>query len=286
MGSLEERNAALRVKELLEKEFSLKPYVAITVQSLDDIMTITRELRRSDYYLFIDFKRHSTFTHQELALAHHLNFGSQIIALRQKGRGARRPQGFLRYVLSNPASFDSVDDLLAQVKSLVRAKGWRHDYSRNLVIDASLETSDEVDYGDHTGLAHHKSWRTRIWNKRPDVAAFGTICILHSILDPSGNSSRCTDRAHLKWAAHGYECDVLPEDSEAIDVFAVRRDRRGLFLLSALDVFPREPVVTDDGDYELTYRVFARDFPLVEFTPDRAFAVAAARTGHLLDTPN
>ena len=265
MGSPEEREAALRVKDLLKTKFSLAPYVAITVQSLDDIMTITKELRSSDYYLFIDFKRHSTFTHQELALAHHLDFGSQIIALRQKGRGARRPQGFLRYVLSNPASFDTTDDLLAQVENLVRAKCWRRDYSRNLVLNASLETSGEVDYGDHTGPSRHESWRARIQNKRPDVAAFGTICILHSILDPSGNSFRCPDRAHLKWVAHGYECDVLPEDFEAVDVFAVRRDQPGLFLLSALDVIPRQPIVTDNGDYELTYRVFTRDFPLLEF---------------------
>ena len=59
---------------------------------------------------------------------------------------------------------------------------------------------------------------------------------------------------------------MLPEDSEAIDVFAVRRDDRGLFLLSALDVSPRNPIVLNNGDYELTYRVFTRDFPMLKFT--------------------
>jgi hypothetical protein len=131
-----------------------------------------------------------------------------------------------------------------------------------------------------------ESWRAQIQNKRPDVAAFGTICVLDSILDPSGNSYRCPDRAHLKWAAHGYECDVLPEDSEGVEVFAVRRDERGLFLLSALDSFPRQPILDDNGDYALTYRVFARDFPLLEFHLDSAFAVAADCGWRLLDTPN
>jgi hypothetical protein len=271
MASSEERNAALRVRDLLQNKFGFKrPYVAITVQSLDDIMTITKELRSSDYYLFIDFKRHSTFTHQELALAHHLGFGSQILALRQKGRGARRPQGFLRYVLSHPPSFDTVDDLLAQVENLVRAKGWNPDYSRNLVLNPSLTRSCPIRYGDHTGESFHESWRAHIHNNRPDVAAFGTICMLHSILDPSGNSYRCDDRAYLKWAGHGsttgYERTVLPEDSEVVDVFAVRQDQPGLFLLSTLDSLPRKPIVTNNGDYELTYRVFSRDFPLLEFT--------------------
>ena len=271
MASSEEQNAALRVRDLLQNKFGFKrPYVAITVQSLDDIMTITKELRSSDYYLFIDFKRHSTFTHQELALAHHLGFGSQILALRQKGRGARRPQGFLRYVLSHPPSFDTVDDLLAQVENLVRAKGWNPDYSRNLVLNPSLTRSCPIRYGDHTGESFHESWRAHIHNNRPDVAAFGTICMLHSILDPAGNSYRCPDRAYLKWAGHGsttgYERTVLPEDSEVVDVFAVRQDQPGLFLLSTLDSLPRKPIVTNNGDYELTYRVFSRDFPLLEFT--------------------
>lgn len=64
MSSSEETEAALRVRDLLKNDFNLTPYVAITVQSIDDIMTITKELRSSGYYLFIDFTRHSTFTHQ------------------------------------------------------------------------------------------------------------------------------------------------------------------------------------------------------------------------------
>lgn len=50
----EEKDAALRVKALLNnKPFNLTPYLAITIQSLDDIMTIIKELRSSYYYLFM-----------------------------------------------------------------------------------------------------------------------------------------------------------------------------------------------------------------------------------------
>ena len=116
----EEREAALRVRELLKSQFNLTAYVAITVQSFDDIMTITKELRSSDYYLFIDFKRQSLFAHQELALAHHLGFGGNLIASRETGAGD--PRGFQRYVLSNPALFNSTDELLKQVKNSYRIK--------------------------------------------------------------------------------------------------------------------------------------------------------------------
>jgi len=51
MASSGEQKAALLVRDLLKNKFGLTPYVAITVQSLDDVMTITKELRSSDYYL-------------------------------------------------------------------------------------------------------------------------------------------------------------------------------------------------------------------------------------------
>jgi hypothetical protein len=185
----EEREAAQQVCALLRKEFDLSPYLAINVQSLDDVMIITKELRSSDYFLFIDFNRLSLFTHQELTLAHHLGFAGEVIALRQTGEGD--PQGFLRYVLSNPVPFSATDELIEQVRKLVRDKGWNRSYSRNLALNPALNRSGGVPYGDHTGLSFHESWRGRIENHRPDVAAVGTVCILDSILYPSG------DRRHI-----------------------------------------------------------------------------------------
>jgi hypothetical protein len=86
-AEVDEKEAAAKVSELLKREFNLDTYLAIHVQSLDDIMMITEQLRSCDYFLFVDFKRLSVFTHQELALAHHLGFCGEIIALRQSGAG-------------------------------------------------------------------------------------------------------------------------------------------------------------------------------------------------------
>jgi hypothetical protein len=260
----EERAAALRVRDLLKSQFNLTPYVAIMVQSFDDIMTITRELRSSDYYLFIDFKRPSLFAHQELALAHHLGFGGNLIALRETGAGD--PQGFQRYILSNPTLFNSTDDLLEKVQTLVSDKGWSPNYSRNLVVSA-LTPSGGLSYGDHSGMSFHESWRAKIANRRPDAAAAGAVCILDSILSRSTGLQPCPDRGYLKWCGHsGYERTLLPNSSEEVDVFAIRRDQPGVFLLSTLDSVRRQPIVTENGEYELNYKVFARDFPVLEFT--------------------
>jgi hypothetical protein len=87
-----ETQAADAISKLLAAEFCLEPYVASGVQRIDDIMDTTNKLRASDYYLFIDFKRRqrkpydlacSLFTHQELALAHHLGFCDEDIALQE-----------------------------------------------------------------------------------------------------------------------------------------------------------------------------------------------------------
>ncbi len=165
-------------------------------------MTITEELRSSDYYLFVDFLRApqgtqdlpcSLFTHQELALAHHLGF-RDMIALKQKGAPL---EGFLRYVLSNPECFNGDDDLMEKIKDLVRARGWSPDYSRNLVF-ADLQPDGPLVYRDHTGPNSMKVWNAKIENRRPDVAAVRTVCILDEI-ESGGKRLPSPDRAYLKW---------------------------------------------------------------------------------------
>ena len=134
----DERKIAAKIASILETDFGLQSYLAFRIQSFEDIMTITKELESSDYYLFIDFRRdrntpqefeYSLFSHQELALAHHLGF-EEIIALQEEGVPS---EGFLKYILSNPANFSNEDELLDKLRELIRTKGWSHSYSRHLV---------------------------------------------------------------------------------------------------------------------------------------------------------
>jgi hypothetical protein len=85
----------------------------------------------------------SLFAHQELALAHHLGF-RDMIALQQKGAPF---EGFFKYVLSNPESFDGEIDLLQKIETLVSARGWSSAYSRNLVF-AGIQTYGPLVYQD------------------------------------------------------------------------------------------------------------------------------------------
>jgi hypothetical protein len=201
-----ERSTAEEIAKLLRDKFGLNTYLAFKIQGLEDIMTITKELRSSDYYLFIDFKREtnnaselacSLFTHQELALAHHLGF-QEMIALQQEGIPF---EGFIKYVLSNPEQFSNEKDLLEKIEKLVKERGWNPNYSRNLVISELLVT-EPLSYIDHTGKEMQRIGQARVENKRSDVAAVDTICILDSF-ELDGKKLPSPDRSYLKWAGQG-----------------------------------------------------------------------------------
>jgi hypothetical protein len=130
---------------------------------------------------------------------------------------------------------------------------------RNFVV-TGLTKSDPFTYHDHTGRSKNVAWTARIENRSPDVAV-GVVCILDTI-----NGDPCGDRAYLKWADQSsYEPTILPHDFGQVALFAIRPDKPGLFLQSLRDHSPREPIVRDNGDYDLAFKVFARDFPLLQF---------------------
>ena len=272
-GSSREKSIADKVGRLLNQKFNLAYYLAYKIQGLNDIMKITEELRSSDYYLFIDFYRKgkedlpcSLFTHQELALAHHLGF-KEIIAFQEKGAPL---EGFLRYIQANPEPFENEAELLKKIEELVRERKWTRSYSRNLIVADVFYQGSPLQYADHTGDHLEQIWHAKIENRRPDVAAVNTVCILDCIMFLDGKKKDCDDRSYLKWAGQmGYQRTILPKDYGVIDIFAVRADEPGIYLHSARDITPRRPIIEgNNGTYRLSYKVFSEGFPLLSFVVD------------------
>jgi hypothetical protein len=146
-----ERDATARIKETLTAQ-GFEVYVAIQAQSIQDLNAgIIKQLERSDYYLFIDFRRErlgpdqesrfrgSLFTHQELALAYRSGF-ERVLFFRERGTML---EGLLRYMGANSMIFDSVDELVQRLDSSFRKRGWTPDYSRHLTA-TRLRWSDSV----------------------------------------------------------------------------------------------------------------------------------------------
>jgi hypothetical protein len=262
-----EKKVAQQIKKLLEDKFDLDCYVAINIQGLNDIMKITDELKSSDYYLFVDFFRKGEyflcylFTHQEFVLAHHLGF-KDMIAFKENGVPS---EGFIKYVQANPEPFKTDEELLKKIEIFVRERKWNKDYSRNLIVD-HIERVGPIQYGDQTGSYLEHVWHAYILNRRPDVAAVDSVCILDSIEFPDKIKKDCDDRSYLKWAKQmSYRKTILPQDYGVIDIFAIHANERGVFLHSEWDMRPRQPIIKDDGKYKLHYKVFSEGFPLLPF---------------------
>ena len=267
-----EKNITDKVKELLKK-LKFDYFVAFEMQGVNDIDKIINELRSSDYYLFIDFYRRddkvwpiSLFAHQELALAHHLGF-KEIIAFKEKGVPS---EGIFKYVVAHPETFENEDELLKKIEEVVGNRRWTRSYSRNLIVADIFYQGSLLQYADHTGDHFEHIWHAKIENRRPDVAAVNTVCILDCIMFPDGKKKDCDDRSYLKWAGQiGYQRTILPEDHGVIDIFAVRADEPGVYLHSARDVTPRTPVIKGEkGNYKFCYKVFSEGFPLLSFVVD------------------
>lgn len=260
----DERECATKVQQVIEKDFGLQCYNADSQQGFDDVMSITKNLSRADYYLFIDFKRDqekdgmpiSLFTHQEFALARAWRI-TEMLAFKEKGL---RSYGMLQYVLAHPVEFErpQLEDL---VRENIRKKGWKADYSRNLIA-STLVRSELATYRDGHGENLEEIWRVTIQNGRTDRAAINTVAILDHVCESATGKAKRPDTTFLKWSGQNiYQRTILPDDSGEIDAFSLRVSQEGVFLHSASDVFPREPIITMHGEYILQYLLYADSSP-------------------------
>jgi len=244
-----EREIAGQIQQMVQNEFKMGCYNAESIQGFDDVMSITKNLSKADYYLFIDFKRErapddleiSVFTHQEFALARAWGI-TEMIAFQEKGL---KSHGMLSYLLVHPIEFTRAR-LVELVREEIRRKGWNNNYSRNLVVfKIEASASDRlISFSDHTGQSLERVWFLWVRNHREDRPAYDTVAILHSITnEATGEKTRCLDSSYLKWAGQmGFHKTIFPQDWAAFSAFAIRVGQPGVFLHSAADV-QRQPII-------------------------------------------
>lgn len=251
-----------------------KPYIAIETQSILDVNGgIISELKSSDYYIFINFKRDeivsgkttfyrgSVFTNQELGIAYAMGF-ERMLFVNQKDV---RKEGIFGYLVSNTPEFTNYDDVLPIIKEAISKAKWTNDYSRNLIIQ-NLRWGNRISYTDHTGRRDVKGLNVDVFNNRPDVGASNTVCRLQTI-SINGVKNISPDRSHLKCCGSpGYSNTIWPKDHIAFDLLSIDLNNpTNINLHSALDVNPRVPIINSIGKYELDYEVFAEGFSPITF---------------------
>lgn len=272
----EEIAIANKLKQWLNKR-GFNAYVAKIAQSIQDVNSgIINELKNSDFYIFIDFHREkikqekrkpiyrgSLFTNQELALVYYLNF-EKTLFFQQAGI---KSEGLLRYIAANPTPFEKKDDVLALIKKEIKKRpDWTPSYTRHL-IPANLNWGVPVIFQDHVGNRFDcRALQIDIQNKRNDIAAQNTVARLEFI-ESQGKKIPCGDRSMLKVTGHpGFSQVIWPENHGAFDLFLMDRNNPShMYLNSALDLRPKNPIISQNGVYYLYYAILAENFPLLKF---------------------
>ena len=268
-----ERTTALAIAQWFA-EHGFQPYVAIDAQGIQDVNSgIIQELRRSDYYVFIDFRREqvsggganatyrgSLFSHQELAIAYALRF-EHVVFFRQS---QVLLEGLAAYMASNAAVFESFDELTELIAEAVLKRQWSPNYSRNLVVSNLRFPTELIHYADMSG----RFLCVDIENRRPDVGAGGTVARLAALIINSTQRRISPNHSPLKvnGQSMAYEQMIWPLSHGAVDLLCVDREVGcRVYLNNALDLTPRPVLIESVGDHFLEYEVFANGFDVQRF---------------------
>ncbi len=273
----EEIKVAADLKAWLISE-RFNPYVAIKTQSLQDVNSeIIGNLKLSDYYIFIDFRRDkiskfkfchpeyrgSLFTHQELAIAYLLEF-QHVICVRESGV---RLEGVGQYLLSNALIFKKKNDVVPIIQKEIYNRNWEISYSKNLVVSGPIDAG-QWSFCDHTGHSCRHIWHISVDNRRADSAAFNTVVRLDKITHPNGTTTSSRDRSFLKWAGKKecFQTTILPIDQADFDCLSIDvNNPSNVFLHSEEDRPPRQPIISNVGLHILHYELLAIGFPKTNF---------------------
>jgi hypothetical protein len=251
-----------------------QPYVALEAQSIQDVNTsIIGELRRSDYYIFIDFRRDplsgadegqfrgSLFSHQELAIAYTMGF-EYALFFREKGV---KLEGMCAYIASNATPFEERSSLPELIADAVELRGWSKEYSRNLIVGPLRFPEDVIQYGGLRGRFLYVD----IQNHRRDIGAAGVVARLSAMKLAGCDGQASPNRSHLKVTGQqlAFVQTIWPNSHGAFDLLCIDAKRGSrVYLNSALDISPIPMLFDRIGDHILEFEVFAHGFELLPFT--------------------
>ncbi len=277
-----EISVAKRIAALLAGR-GFDPYVAKVIENVFEINSgIICELKSSDYYLLINFRRDrirwgryhgSLFSNQEFAIAFALGF-ERMIVVSQKGV---EPEGMLRYIGCNTRAFEAPDECIAIIEDALDHSGWESTYSRRLWAQ-NLAFSKNAYLHFTNELMNGRFLSLDILNRRTEIAAMQT----------SGRLIEFRRRSEREWkSSRPYHCSLLkasgrsdfshtifPRSYAPFDILflgevsdasgqPVRNGQRvGVFLNSAMDFIPNPQLPFQPGEWELRYEFTAIGFPV------------------------
>ena len=251
------------------RDLGFDPYVALQEQTLRGVKeNIFGRLAKSEYFLFIDFKREalpdgagcrgSLFSHQELGVASFLDLS--VLAFQEEG--VRRSDGLLGFIQGNSVPFSDRANLPDIVESRVRRSAWDSAWRFELVLERDPSESVTAWVSkEQQGTFYHVAVRNR---HRADVAR--NCCVyLRKIRDIDSGQIVEPLTVEFKWA--GYilpNAHIHPGSDRLFDAFWVPLDNsREVRFTPFSDSNFYTPIIKRPGRFELTYEVVSDNFPTV-----------------------
>jgi len=266
----DEVEIARRIAQRLQ-QLGYDTYIAVEEQSLRGVKeNIFAQLETSEYFVFIDFRREplavgsgtchrgSLFSHQELAIASHL----EIPLLAFQERGVKREDGLMRFLQANATEFGDRDLLPNVVADRVQELGWCPDWKRALRLHR--EPDEHSDAVRHPDGKHARYFHIQVQNLHPSMAALNCYAYLEAVRNGSSQTDIPIQTVEFKWA--GYilpNALVGPGSSRRFDAFWVFHERpdRPQFNVFA-DATNYIPQLRGPGNYHLIYSVISENFPV------------------------
>jgi hypothetical protein len=259
------REIAARLKEL-----GFDPYIAVAEQTLRGLKeNVFEQLRKSEYFLFVDFKREllagsqfhrgSLFSHQELAIASLLDI--EVAAFQEKG--VKPTDGLMQFLQTNTIEFTDKNLIPNAVADIVQRRGWNASWRNELVLEAPL-FDDNVAVCDRNGqfLGMAKYFHVNVRNHHREKLALNCCVYLESVIKrPDTNIELKT--IEFKWAGTQFpSVGIAAGTSRVFDALQIRHAQPNNVLFEvhtdSSTYIPRIP--QEIGEYELSY-VTSENFP-------------------------
>jgi hypothetical protein len=250
------------------------PFVAVAEQTLRGLKeNIFEQLRRSEYFVFIDFKRErlgdtkdhrgSLVSHKELAIASFLD----IEALVLQENGVKRLDSLVQFLQTNAIAFTDRHTLPNVVADKIQVQGWSPRWRNELVLER-VEFSDASQIintgpGVSPMTSMTRFFHIKVHNcHREKLATNCYVYMQKATKRPNTNIPLRT--IEFKWSGTRLpSVGIAPGAEREFDTFHICHVEpttlRFNVFTDATDYYPKFP--PGAGEYELSYLVISDNFP-------------------------
>jgi hypothetical protein len=243
-------------------------YFAERVHSSDGLTeNIFKFLKRSEYFVFIDFKRDplkaegyrgSLFVNQEIAIATFLKLSG--LGFSEKGR---KREGILEYHIYNEFEFEDGTEILSKLDE--KTKEWDTDSVNELKLSYNPgSTNKNVILSNHPQKPNSDWYHLEVKNRNKNKHAFSCIGYVTKIQNLNNKEEIEIPTIELMWSAIGkYQANIMGGSNRDLDAFYVIRGE-GQIRFHQREIHTTNPRYSisnlPKGKYLLEYTVICTNF--------------------------